>query len=119
MIIAYLILCVLAVVPIYEMRSTNGPHLSHRLQTFGSLGSRELLRLISKLRSSRKAELCSAGMVLKEINAKTQRKKAKTKQVSERVAAKRENRNRTAIQQNCAWQNYSYRKCWKIHQIKF
>lgn len=41
------------------------PHLSHVLHTLGSLGSREQLSPIRMLKSSRTAELCRVGMVLK------------------------------------------------------
>lgn len=43
----------------------NRPHLSHTLHTLGSLGFRDKHRPMRKLRSSRTAELCRVGMVLR------------------------------------------------------
>lgn len=45
--------------------ASNRPHLSHRLHTLGSVGFRESLRPTRKLESSRMAELCRVGMVLR------------------------------------------------------
>lgn len=53
------------------MSQSDGPHLSHRLHTFGSLGFREKLRPTRKLRSSRTTELCRVGMVLREQRTDT------------------------------------------------